>query len=55
MTMSEANLVKWLLETMEPMVDDPGRERFCTNFDREYVRLKGVYKELTGKEWEGGE
>ena len=55
MTMSEANLVKWLLETMEPIKGDPEREKFCVGFDREYLRLKGVYKELTGKEWEGGE
>ncbi len=55
MAMSEANLVKWLLETMEPMVGDPGRERFCMNFDHEYVRLKGVYKELTGKDWGASE
>ena len=48
---AEVHLVGWLIETMIPMIDDPERERFCVNFDAEYIRLKKVYKDLTGKEW----
>jgi hypothetical protein len=49
----EINLISWFIETMEPMRDSPDREKFCVGFDKEYLRLKKIYKEETGKEWEG--
>lgn len=31
-----------MLKTMEELKDDPNREQFCINFDKEYEKLKVV-------------
>ena len=52
---SELNLVKFLLEQMEPLKYHPDRDKYCHNFDKAYEERKSWYKVLTGKEWrEGG-
>jgi len=48
----------WLLEQVLPSMDllknDTGRDKFCANFDKEYERRQNEYKELTGRDWSGG-
>jgi len=48
----ELNFVTFLLEHMEPLKDNPDREKFCVGFDEAFKRDKQWYKELTGKEWQ---
>ena len=46
-------IIKWLLKLMEEMKDRPDRNMFCANFDEVYEQRKKIYKDYTGKEWEG--
>jgi hypothetical protein len=39
------------LETMDGLRDNPDREAYCVDFDREYDRRRKRYEEITGKSW----
>jgi hypothetical protein len=49
--MTELDLVKYLLNQMEPLKYHPNRDKYCYNFDDVYDARKQWYKNMTGKEW----
>lgn len=50
--MTELDLVKYLLNQMEPLKNHPNRDKYCYNFDDVYDARKQWYKNMTGKEWQ---
>ncbi len=49
---TELDFVKYLIEQMEELKDDPDREKYCVGFDVVYENRKQKYFGLTGSKWE---